>query len=880
MHPDRSETADRLADQPNYDTFAQHMRGLQISERDFLYLRALWDGLVQDAKNLSHLGEVRQIIETMVATQMRFGGLEHALLRSLVRENLATVTRRLSSTAQVLVDLIYRNLFERTADIGFLAADDDIRRFLLGREGLLPKGAAAPSTEAILERLREYVSKYTVYHDVVILSPEGDVLLRLDGSVSSGRTNHPLLEQSVHSGKHVETFGAVDLLPGNPRALIYSQRIDGPNGKVLGVLCLCFRFEDEMSGIFAGLHAPGDRSVLMLLDPESRAIATSDADHVRIGARMGYEPLHQAAGSDGYGMTYFGGRMYLSVRRYGRPYQSYRGMGWIGQVMVPLDLAFVSSGVDVLGSIPREIRSEVLRHTGTLCKDLAEIDEGARQINGALARVVYEGALSVAHGGGGQTDETSFKNMLQSVTDKGRRTQEAFQSAISSLYTTVITANYELAGSSAKLAADLMDRNLYERSDDCRWWALTSEIRAILAKQAPTEGEYSRITEILRYINDLYTVYPRVVVFDRGGKILAASNLHNDSIDAVGTRLEAQYVTDTLALRTTQEYRVSPFEDASLYGQRPTYIYCAAIRHPEDHSQVIGGIGLVFDSGPEFANMLEDCLPDRPGAWSCFVELSTGRIVACTKESGQSVGGVLRLDPEFAKLRSGEGKAKIVEFEGNYCITGCFVTGGYREFKKKDGYKNDIAALTFIPIGAADTAAADSDPALSGADALQPDSGHPDAVDYATFFIGKELYALPARDVAALSSLEHLKKVPGSKPYIAGTLPFRAPGSTGSELPIPVMHGSMLLGGELLSGGGPPQGEVLVVRTGEERCPYAGLLVDRLDAVPGFRPERILALPLKDDIGFANRAIISAAKKMLFILDARKLLAAAQDRAS
>ncbi|OBQ41692.1 MAG: hypothetical protein AN484_20455, partial [Aphanizomenon flos-aquae WA102] len=70
--------------------------------------------------------------------------------------------------------------------------------------------------------------------------------------------------------------------------------------------------------------------------------------------------------------------------------------------MVPLDLAFASGNTDVLGSIPEDIRAEVLRHTGSLCKDLSEIDAGAQQINGALARVVYEGALSVAHGSGGQ----------------------------------------------------------------------------------------------------------------------------------------------------------------------------------------------------------------------------------------------------------------------------------------------------------------------------------------------------------------------------------------------------------------------------------------------------------------------------------------------
>ncbi len=92
------------------------------------------------------------------------------------------------------------------------------------------------------------------------------------------------------------------------------------------------------------------------------------------------------------------------------------------------------------------------------------------------------------------------------------------------------------------------------------------------------------------------------------------------------------------------------------------------------------------------------------------------------------------------------------------------------------------------------------------------------------------------------------------------------------------MRGSLLLGEEAAATSGQLFGEVLVVRTGDERCPYAGLLVDRLDAVPGCRPERILTLPLKDDIGFANRAIISAAKKMLFILDAKKLFAAAQGR--
>jgi len=36
----------------------------------------------------------------------------------------------MEAKAQVAVDIVIRNLFERTADIGFLATDDDIREFI------------------------------------------------------------------------------------------------------------------------------------------------------------------------------------------------------------------------------------------------------------------------------------------------------------------------------------------------------------------------------------------------------------------------------------------------------------------------------------------------------------------------------------------------------------------------------------------------------------------------------------------------------------------------------------------------------------------------------------------------------------------------------
>ncbi|MEB0284817.1 hypothetical protein, partial [Sphingomonas sp. 10B4] len=61
---------------------------------------------------------------------------------------------------------------------------------------------------------------------------------------------------------------------------------------------------------------------------------------------------------------------------------------------------------------------------------------------------------------------------------------------------------------------DIMDRNLYERANDCRWWALTPDIQLLMA-DAFINGEMGDddtqvITRILESINALYTAYSRL----------------------------------------------------------------------------------------------------------------------------------------------------------------------------------------------------------------------------------------------------------------------------------------------------------------------------------------------------------------------------------
>ena len=65
---------------------------------------------------------------------------------------------------------------------------------------------------------------------------------------------------------------------------------------------------------------------------------------------------------------------------------------------------------------------------------------------------------------------------------------------------------------------------------------------------------------------------------------------------------------EVITVNDSQRYVVSPFEASPLYGDRHTYIYLTAVRDPMN-GRTVGGIGIVFDSQPQFAAMLADALP-------------------------------------------------------------------------------------------------------------------------------------------------------------------------------------------------------------------------------------------------------------------------------
>jgi len=416
---------------------------------------------------------------------------------------------------------------------------------------------------------------------------------------------------------------------------------------------------------------------------------------------------------------------------------------------------------------------------------------------------------------------------------------------------------------------DIMDRNLYERANDCRWWALAPELRRLLAQRQRSAEDLKQIESILNEINRLYTVYTRLVVFDNKGVIIGESKLNSDDVSVVGQTVDSTFLSNTLALRTSADYCVSPFVSTDMYNNAPTYIYGAAIRNPENVSAVVGGIGIVFDSTPQFKAILESTLPKRDGAFAMFVDRNA-KLIASSR-GDHKVGAIMPLDQALLKQANGVGTAKIIQFENEYMLVGATTSFGYREYKNSGDYNNDIIAIVMLPIGPAATAksrAKLSSISLTNAAALHQQSTR----EFATFLIDDHLYALPAHVVVQAADATAINSTTTLKPLVMGMLPTWDDGHKQTKF-IPVVDTALLLGHIKKTDANDLEGKQVIIISEQGRS--LGLYIDSLHDVLEFGIDQIETAPqLPGNGAIYVTDLIKAAEKetMISVIDPEQIL--------
>lgn len=797
--------------------FLPYMPDVARCELSLRELHQMWQ-LIESSAKMNCPAEARLLLPAMVATRTGFAHLEQALIANLVQEKVRHVLANLGTQARYAIDILVRNLFERTADVGFLATDADLCRFVAGDDG-----HDGEALNAARQRLAAYRDKYTVYDEIVLLDTTGRVLVQADMTTPVTWSRDPLLAATLATDGYVETFRATDLRPGKSRALVYSHRMRDPRtGEPVGVLCLCFNFEQEMDAIFAAYRDPSHRANMLLLDAQDRVISSADPLWIPAGVQVPVNPDGAAR------PLMFGGREYLVRTFSSAGYQGYPGpTGWKAQLMLPVDLAFRDQGSAALGGVDARLIQGLLSHAQAFSPPLHDLMSSVTHTTRTIERIVWNGKVT-SHGGG----VNKLNTILDQITETGERSDALFSRSIRDLYQTVLAASISEAELTSQLLVDMLDRNLYERANDCRWWALTAQLRSGLA--FPSAAQADAMGAVLAHINRLYTVYARLVVYDRSGRIVAVTGEQS----ALGLQIDADTLSRVCALRSELDHYAEPFAPSPLYDGAPTYIYHAAIRHPEQPGTVVGGIGVVFDARPELVNMLHSGVAARRNMHAFFIT-PDGQVLAGT-DARYAPGATLPLHPALLADGPAHGSGSLImEHDGQYVIAACTRAGGYREFRDAAGVEQPVLAVLLESFGPVRDAAA---LAAAGAQAVKVARTGDTGPNFAIFYAGGALMALKAEAIQEAVPFARVQRAASNNRARIGMLDVTRAGvgtDTAGNHFVWVFDLALLATGR--AGAITDNSQVMLVQIGSGTI---GLLVDDLHSVQQFDAEALIDSPL------------------------------------
>ncbi len=573
----------------------------------------------------------------------KFEQLKDKLIAALVEENIKKYRGELGLNATFGIDILTRNLFERTADVGFLATDTKIISFL---EGALSK-------DIMQAHLQEYVAKYSVYDDVVLLDTKGHIKATINPDNKTRQSHDSIIKEAIKSDTYVERFAKTDIFGREDKCLMYLQKVTYKS-EVLGVLALSFKFQDELKQIFDAISF--DSQVLVLEDV-SGVIATSDASFAPKEKKLLVE---SGEGFDVYR------KRYISIVAKTNGYQGYFGLDWKMRAI----------------SHKREnSQSSAAYKKQLLSSKLKDIIDEAHEVVEDLGDVIINGELIASKNR--VYTLTPILDNLRNISNALLADIDKSAEKLADLTTQTLISKVKIA---TKFSIDVMDRNLYERANDCRWWAWTPSFAEELTKD---EVDSEKLNTILHTINDLYTVYTNIFIYDTKGNIVASSK--DKSI--INQHFDAPYLSSILHNQNSQRYFVSQFETSGFYDNRPTYIYNASINHKD---KTLGGIAVVFDSEPEFKKILEDSFLEGEKGFSLFCDTSK-MILSSTHHTLNPLDKINLPDKYFSEKMT-EAMYDFIRYEEKSYLLCVAPSLGYREYKKKDGYKNPLFALSFIEL--------------------------------------------------------------------------------------------------------------------------------------------------------------------------------------
>ena len=146
----------------------------------------------------------------------------------------------------------------------------------------------------------------------------------------------------------------------------------------------------------------------------------------------------------------------------------------------------------------------------------------------------------------------------------------------------------------AQNLVQLIVRNLYERTADCRWWATDEAFWKALQEVSPENTKHA--TKRLSQINRYYSVYMNLLLTDTNGTIIACSN--SESYPRVlGSSVAGQkWFREAMNTFNGDQYAVDDIYNCHMHGDVPVCVYATAVRRGGQlNGRTVGTLGVYFN---------------------------------------------------------------------------------------------------------------------------------------------------------------------------------------------------------------------------------------------------------------------------------------------
>ncbi len=644
---------------------------------------------------------------------VRWWALETSFAQCVVQAE--TIQSRLAALQRTLPDAD-EQLHGLLEDLAENLAGPDWRRALLQALPATGHGLDAAAAEAVEQaraslgdldravalacrRLEDIRHSYTLYRDLVITDRAGHVLASSNPQRREQVLGLNIADEHWFSAalglKDGDQYHAEDLsasrIESEPASLVYSTAIrrgSTVHGEAIGVMGIFFDFQGEARLILDDFMPRDEAGAILegwyslLTDRDDVVIASSDDFLFPVGQRVALPRAHrqlqdgQRASSD----AVIAGREAVIYSAATDGYLDYPGLGWSSHLIADRRSIFATAdSADEEQLLDREalMQSNLIPETNRRAFEAVQDDKFAIQ------RISLNGIIFASRLG---RKGLSLGPVFDEITRTGDAVTQKMEHLLGEMAASEFQLIRQAMANSARQAIELIDRNLFERAADVRWWSTDEYFWSALME--PEQGAFERASERLAVINNSYAMYRNLVLADAQGRIVASSDqAQRETMAAieVGTH---EWFSEAMATRASTAFVVQDVARSALEPDQPlSLIYAGGIRARGARTgDAIGALGILFDWQTEADTILAACLPHDdagepvPGSLAVYSDRN-GRIIESTDASILGEDTRLELPPQAEALAPGTACSSIITLAGREFLMGSARTRGYREYR-------------------------------------------------------------------------------------------------------------------------------------------------------------------------------------------------------